>query len=284
MFYTYTHARNDDGTIFYVGKGKGRRAFQKSDRGQRWNQIVSEHGYTVKIVQRFEIEDAAFDHERELIYSLRKSGHRLINITEGGEGASGHKHPEYVRQKRRATILSEPVRRKILEALPRGADHHASVKVICIETAMAFDSAMDALRWVRSTGRKASSAGTIVKACKGQFQKIYGYHWKFAIGSFEKPVYVNRRFIRPVICLDTGRRFASITDAQSWLISEGHAKAATTALSRACSGVWKQCYGYRWKYDVQSWDTLTTTPAGDGKTPDEDMIASSTGLSANLKV
>ena len=46
-YYVYVH-KKPDGKIFYVGKGKNKRAWSISDRNNLWKKIVSKYGkYTV---------------------------------------------------------------------------------------------------------------------------------------------------------------------------------------------------------------------------------------------
>lgn len=87
VFYTYLWLR-DDGTPYYAGKGKGYRAFTAnmhicpppSDRAR-------------VIIQEFESEHDAFAAEKFLIsfYGRIDLGTGCLrNLTDGGEGASGH--------------------------------------------------------------------------------------------------------------------------------------------------------------------------------------------------
>ena len=43
-FYVYLHRRLDNGKVFYVGKGTGKRLREKSNRSIAWNNIVIENG------------------------------------------------------------------------------------------------------------------------------------------------------------------------------------------------------------------------------------------------
>ena len=110
QFYTYVHTRNDTGEVFYIGKGKGSRAFAKG-RNPHWNNIVNKHGYTVHIVAYWETEELAFAHEKELITEFRALGVELANMTDGGEGSTGW-------------IPSEETRKRIGDA-GRGRKHSA---------------------------------------------------------------------------------------------------------------------------------------------------------------
>ena len=92
VYYVYVHRRNDTNEVFYVGKGKNRRAYSKTGRNQHWCNIVNKHSYSVEIMEKELSGDSAFDLEKELIKFYRDNGHKLANISDGGEGASGCKH------------------------------------------------------------------------------------------------------------------------------------------------------------------------------------------------
>lgn len=89
MFYTYIHFRQDDGTPFYVGKGKGRRHLVKSKRNNHWNNVVAKHGFRSEILCRWNTEHDALEHEKLLIQCFRDMNVELVNMTDGGEGTSG---------------------------------------------------------------------------------------------------------------------------------------------------------------------------------------------------
>jgi hypothetical protein len=95
QFYVYTHAR-PDGRVFYVGKGMDRRAwdFAPSRRTTHHVNIIRKYGAKNILVQTIPHADemSAFTHERTLIASYKAAGIKLINLTDGGEGASGRPH------------------------------------------------------------------------------------------------------------------------------------------------------------------------------------------------
>ena len=96
MFYVYEHIRNDTNTVFYVGKGKGIRAYTKRDRNEHWHNIVNKAGFTARIVAQDLDEELAYLCEEERIDQLTRLGVKLANICPGGKGVgSGEKHPMY---------------------------------------------------------------------------------------------------------------------------------------------------------------------------------------------
>jgi len=88
-FYVYEHIRLDTMKPFYVGKGCGNRAYAKRGRNVYWHRVVYKHGYIVKKISENLDEDLAFLTEVERIDQLRRIGIELVNMTDGGEGASG---------------------------------------------------------------------------------------------------------------------------------------------------------------------------------------------------
>lgn len=98
-FYVYIHRRADDGRVFYVGKGTGRRAWSFSHRGDWWKRVKNKHGCHVEIYMGDLCEKDAFKYEVAIIWAMRFIGEPLVNVTDGGEGTSGWKRTEEWRQK-----------------------------------------------------------------------------------------------------------------------------------------------------------------------------------------
>ena len=107
-YYVYEHIRNDNNTVFYVGKGRGWRAYTKS-RNPHHDRIAKKYGFTVRIVKDNLTEEEAFNLEKEVIANyifnlgygidiegLRKpdSMYNLTNLTLGGDGNYGAVHTQ----------------------------------------------------------------------------------------------------------------------------------------------------------------------------------------------
>ena len=104
VFYVYEHWRPDTDTCFYVGKGKGERAYKLKDRNNLHEKIVnklSDLGMCVEIrlVASGLAEDYAFEIEKQRIAFWRENGVMLANFTDGGDGVSGLCHTLETRQK-----------------------------------------------------------------------------------------------------------------------------------------------------------------------------------------
>lgn len=94
-FYIYQHTRADNGEVFYIGKGSGRRAWRLFDSGARskkWIRTANKYGVNVSIILSGLTNDAAIRIERQLINSIGRRDNNsgpLMNGTDGGEGAWG---------------------------------------------------------------------------------------------------------------------------------------------------------------------------------------------------
>lgn len=98
QYYVYELIDPRDGSVFYVGKGKGKRCHQhmkeaaKGAVGRKadvireiWNDGLE---VTVKVIKRFGSEDAAFAFEKRRI--AHHGLHTLTNIASGGREMSAH--------------------------------------------------------------------------------------------------------------------------------------------------------------------------------------------------
>lgn len=100
--YIYFHKRADDGVIFYVGIGIGRRATAVKNRSDFWKRIVAKHGYTIEYPHTEISQEQAKDLEKHYIAvygRLDKGTGMLCNMTDGGDGRVGYECSEETREK-----------------------------------------------------------------------------------------------------------------------------------------------------------------------------------------
>ena len=106
--YTYSHCR-PDGTIFYIGKGSGDRAYRKGHRNNHWKNIVAKHEtYTVDILAKWKTHEEALQHEVFLISCFKDMGIELANLTVGGEGVLGSRWSEEAKARMSAIKKGKP--------------------------------------------------------------------------------------------------------------------------------------------------------------------------------
>ena len=116
MYYTYAYLR-EDGTPYYIGKGKGRRSHQKH------NGFYPPSKERILLLKQNLTEDEAFRHEVYMIsiFGRKDLGNGILyNKTDGGRGCSHkimtEKDIENRRKGRLGKPLSESHKRKIAEA------------------------------------------------------------------------------------------------------------------------------------------------------------------------
>lgn len=156
----YAHINKVTESIFYIGKGKGERAYSQEGRNRFWQNTVAKYGYRVEILIDGLSDMEALRIEADYIKSLelRSNGGQLVNLTYGGRGGKtinelnrdsvvskcresklGSKNPNYgkktwlygktlpneTREKIRAARLGQKldpdVKQKVLEGLKKAA-------------------------------------------------------------------------------------------------------------------------------------------------------------------
>lgn len=218
MFYTYIHRRESDGVVFYVGKGQGDRMGSRKSRNRHWRHVAAKHGFIASIVAPWPTEAEALAHEVALIACFRGMGLALVNMTDGGDGVSGHRWSEDQRarhavgQREKSTQKSRDaaseqlrsfwmnpdaraarvrqlsgdgnpsrrpdVRAKISAGIARGMNGTAR-GVRIVGYGITFDCMEDAADWLREGGIGVPDASSLSKACRGLLATSRGFRWEY---------------------------------------------------------------------------------------------------------
>ncbi len=201
MYYVYEHIRADTKEPFYIGKGKGKRAYTTYDRNKYWWNIANKHGREVNILEYFNEEAEAYRREREIEVEYRAKGYKLCNIIDCGnpnppnyKGKKqstetkikiGKANRERVRteweinqvrvaQKKR---YQDPEQKEYLRQLGLKAYNKTRKPVIQKDMQNNFikewESASEAARQLNYKSTNIS------KCCRGKSEKYYNFKWEF---------------------------------------------------------------------------------------------------------
>lgn len=231
MFCTYSHHK-PDGTLFYIGKGSIKRAHAKDNRNPHWKNIVAKHGaHKVEILANWETEADALEHEKFLIGCFRDLGFSLANITDGGDGVSGHKHSAETKAKMSA-----------FQKVFQNTEKMRLNRRMCGEMAKSPERRAAQSAFVKEymkdpANRERSRAGALKLASDPVFIEEQR---KRATKRMQDPKY---RYVmaRGCVCIETGQTFASQADAARFFGGRPQ------TISKAISGKRKTAYGYHWK-------------------------------------
>lgn len=253
--YVYVHIRASDGTVFYVGKGTKRRAWNRRNRNPWWRSTVAKHGLEVAIVKDGMSESCAFSLERALI---RAYSGTLCNLTDGGEGASGYRHTEETKEIMRAMKIGYAPKVPI-ESIRAAARKRVGTKMsdeARAKMSAAWEGRIITDEWRANIskahkGRKHSPEHVKNQADAQRGRKLTTEQ-KSHIGSFHKGKKLSPEHMaamsKPVQC-SSGEVFPSVSAAAQWVRDEcGFPKASKTNIIYCLKGVTSVAYGFTWSY------------------------------------
>ena len=240
-YYVYLH-RDGLGRVFYVGKGKGKRAKTKNGRSVRWRRHVEKYQFSIEFVSQEMTEACA--HTLERITIARFGRINLCNMTDGGEGTSGHIPSKQHRMKCSASNKGkQPARHTIEMALKK------TKKKVGTRCGLVFESITDAARFVAIDGNIKSAKSSISACCRGRrVGQCYGYEFRYMQdGKLLDSGFEPKKIGKPVKN-DIGMFFETILEAERWLKETGHTKAIASNISQSCLKQRRRAYGYKWNY------------------------------------
>jgi hypothetical protein len=209
-YYVYLHIKEDDGTVFYVGKGTKLRWCVSHSRTLHWKNTAKKHGVVCHIVAHNLTVEESLILEKKLIASYGRQDQKtgcLVNLTDGGDGVvnyvwteehrkkiseagMGRKHTEEFKQMvsriHKGKVLSAETKEKIsLSAKGRWTPAQAEARakrngidirsraVICLNTGEVFQS-------VGHTAKQFNlDPSSVSKVCRGKQKSVKGYYFKY---------------------------------------------------------------------------------------------------------
>jgi hypothetical protein len=189
--YVYTHLNPTSKDVFYVGIGKGNRAWNKgAGRNKFWGNYVNKHGFEVEIIAEGLTRKQAGKIEIELIAHLGRrqidEGGVLVNRSTGGDGGSGgYTHTEEWKRKHSERQIGIPKGPLSDEAKAKLSKSLTGRKVTWGKVVLQYDkqgnfikewdSAKDAERHIG-----AKNISEVASGYKNQLYKSSGgYVWKY---------------------------------------------------------------------------------------------------------
>ena len=85
-FYVYKWFNIETGEVFYMGKGCGNRYKDITKRNKDFLDYYNSHSCSSEIVEFFDLEEEAFEKERQLIQEYKQLGQAQTNLDDGGKG------------------------------------------------------------------------------------------------------------------------------------------------------------------------------------------------------
>ena len=237
-FYVYTHHRATDGAIFYVGKGTRGRAYKTHGRNLHWKRVVAKHGYYVTIVADGLTESDALSKEIALIAELGKT--ILCNMTDGGEGMSGHKHSIETKRKQSDSakqVVRSEARLTKLKLINVGRTASSATKLKMSDARKGYAHPPEAIEKMRQKAA-SRSAETVARQVAANTGKIRSDESRANMAASQKG--------KAVAC-SNGMVFEKMLHAAKWLKENGHPKASVQSIIKASSAKHRVAYGLRWQ-------------------------------------
>lgn len=242
-FYVYVHRRKTDNSIFYVGKGTGYR-YKRTNRNIYWQNIVAKNGYYSEFVIKNLTESQAISLEVNLIKFYGREN--LCNMTDGGEGMSGH-------------VKSQSAKDAVGNA-HRGVKRHKSVgekiskslvgRKLNAETKRKISEKLKGVKLSEETIRKMAESRT-GKKHKDAWNANIAKAWKTDSERYKRRC-LNMSLAAKrtkVKCITHNTEFDSVNDAVAWLkVTFNKIKANHSSICRSCKSKEYSYYGMKWEY------------------------------------
>lgn len=271
-FYVYAHIRKDNGSIFYIGKGSGKRANVVKKRNKHWTNVANKAGYTIKILHENLTEYEAMNLEIKIISEIGLDN--LCNMTNGGEGTSGFKMSDEQKKVLISNLtgrkFSKETREKISKALT-GKKRDSGLVEAHAAMMRGRKHSKEHVEKIRASliGRVCSeyTRDKISKAHIGS-KRTYEARLKMSeshIGSkrtlesrkkqSETMLYIaqskNKDFYRKLmkkISCSNGMEFESLSAATKWMSLYIGKNASKSMIGKCASGMLKTAYNLQWRY------------------------------------
>jgi hypothetical protein len=191
QYYVYTHLNPQTKEIFYVGIGKGNRAWNKgAGRNKFWENYVNKHGFEVEIIAENITRNQAGKIEIELIAHLGRrqieEGGTLVNRSIGGDGGSGgYTHTEEWKRQHSERQLGKKKKPLSQEAKEKLSKALTGREATWGKPVLQFDKQGNFIKeWPSAkAAKKGTGAKNVFEVASGYKNQLYkssgGFIWKY---------------------------------------------------------------------------------------------------------
>lgn len=191
QYYVYTHLNPQTKEVFYVGIGKGNRAYNKwAGRNKFWENYVNKYGFEVELIAENLTRKQAGKIEIQLIAELGRrqidEGGTLVNRSVGGDGGNvGYIHTEEFKQKlskERKGIIKKPLSKETKEKLSKAL---IGREITWGKSVLQFDKQGNFIKeWNNmKDAQRETGAKNIFEVASGYKNHLYkssgGFIWKY---------------------------------------------------------------------------------------------------------
>jgi hypothetical protein len=191
QYYVYTHLNPQTKEIFYVGIGKGNRAWNKgAGRNKFWENYVNKYGFEVEIIAENITRNQAGKIEIELIAHLGRrqieEGGTLVNRSIGGDGGSGgYTHTEEWKRQHSERQLGKKKKPLSQEAKEKLSKALTGREVTWGKPVLQFDKQGNFIKeWPSArAAKRETGAKNVFEVASGYKNQLYkssgGFIWKY---------------------------------------------------------------------------------------------------------
>lgn len=256
-FYVYAHVKPDTKEVFYVGKGKDRRAFDKRNRNKFWNRIYEKHGLEVIFLKKELTQKEALILEQDFIkmYGRRQKGEgTLTNLTDGGDGCVGYIPTKEVLLKRSLAIKGRILILVSIESLQSAYDSGLKLREVAkkynlnINTVRKYIKQTKKRNYFRIYRRGYHSTGGAKKGSIPWNKNIGDYmrgdrnHFYGKTHKDETRELMRNKKNKKVLCINTGEVYESTLKCSEAL------GIADSLIAKCSRGYQKETHGLKFKY------------------------------------
>lgn len=230
-YYVYVWIREDNNSVFYVGKGSGKRAMNKTVRKEHFKRIVNKIPCHYEIIKDKLTESEAYELEKETIkyyldlgYGIDIKGYErtsefyLVNSTLGGDGTNGYKWEDGSRIGEKNNFYGKHHTEETKELLRQ---YHLGTK------------ASEETKQKLSDMRKGE--GNNMYGKRGELSPIYGTH-----RTEEEKMKQREALGTEVYCIELRKRFPSLSYAAKYMKENYGLKVNKDTIKANCLGKTKK--------------------------------------------